>query len=88
MLTRRGVRPLANDTTAEQLFVVERTACGGQAATAAEVTALRLFRDLFAAEALRPGDRINVGQMAILFTDLRDSTRLYQLWRVKKDTRV
>ncbi|HEX8293002.1 MAG TPA: adenylate/guanylate cyclase domain-containing protein, partial [Pyrinomonadaceae bacterium] len=36
------------------------------------------FRDLFAAEALRPGDRINVGQMAILFTDLRNSTRLYR----------
>lgn len=78
---RVSVRPsvtLVNDTTVEQLFVVERTAWGGQAATAAEVTALQLFRDLFATEALRPGDRINVGQMAILFTDLRDSTRLYR----------
>ncbi|MET0624108.1 MAG: adenylate/guanylate cyclase domain-containing protein [Pyrinomonadaceae bacterium] len=78
---RVSVRPavtLVNDTTAEQLFVVERTAWGGQEATAAEVTALQLFRDLFATEALRPGDRINVGQMAILFTDLRDSTRLYR----------
>jgi class 3 adenylate cyclase len=75
--TRPTVR-LVNDTDAEQLFVVERTAWGEQTATAAEVTALQLFRDLFASEALRPGDRINVGQMAILFTDLRDSTRLYR----------
>jgi class 3 adenylate cyclase len=67
-----------NDTDGERLFRVEREAWGGQAATAAEVTALQLFRDLFAAEALRPGDRINVGQMAILFTDLRNSTRLYR----------
>ncbi|MCA1621564.1 MAG: adenylate/guanylate cyclase domain-containing protein [Acidobacteria bacterium] len=78
---RASTRPavtLFNDTDGEQLFVVERAAWGGQAATAAAVTALQLFRDLFASEALRPGDRINVGQMAILFTDLRDSTRLYR----------
>ncbi|MFL6254016.1 MAG: DUF5939 domain-containing protein [Pyrinomonadaceae bacterium] len=69
---------LQNDTGEERLFRIEREAWGGQAATAAEVTALQLFRDLFAAEALRPGDRINVGQMTILFTDLRNSTRLYR----------
>ncbi|HEX8149160.1 MAG TPA: DUF5939 domain-containing protein [Pyrinomonadaceae bacterium] len=69
---------LLNDTGGERLFRIEREAWGGQAATAAEVTALQLFRDLFAAEALRPGDRINVGQMTILFTDLRNSTRLYR----------
>ncbi|MFL6335403.1 MAG: DUF5939 domain-containing protein [Pyrinomonadaceae bacterium] len=67
-----------NDTGDERLFRVEREAWGGQAATAAEVTALQLFRDLFASEALRPGDQINVGQMTILFTDLRNSTRLYR----------
>lgn len=69
---------LRNDTDVERLFRIEREAWGGQAATAAEVTALQLFRDLFATEALRPGDRINVGQMTILFTDLRNSTRLYR----------
>ncbi|HEV2861796.1 MAG TPA: DUF5939 domain-containing protein [Pyrinomonadaceae bacterium] len=69
---------LVNATDREQLFVLERMRWGEQAATAHEVTALQLFRDLFASEALRPGDRINVGQMTILFTDLRDSTRLYR----------
>ncbi|MDQ3805243.1 MAG: adenylate/guanylate cyclase domain-containing protein, partial [Acidobacteriota bacterium] len=67
-----------NATGEEQLFILERTAWNDQAATAAEVTALQLFRDLFASEALRPGDRINVGQMTLLFTDLRDSTRMYR----------
>jgi class 3 adenylate cyclase len=67
-----------NATPHESLFVLERTSWNDEAATAAEVTALQLFRDLFASEALRPGDRINVGQMTILFTDLRDSTRMYR----------
>jgi class 3 adenylate cyclase len=67
-----------NATVEGQLFILERTAWNDQAATAAEVTALQLFRDLFSSEALRPGDQISVGQMTILFTDLRDSTRLYR----------
>ena len=56
----------------------ERTAWGDEAATAAEVTALQVFRDLFAAEALRPGEPISVGTLAVAFTDLRGSTRYYR----------
>jgi class 3 adenylate cyclase len=77
-VSTRPVIRLVNGTDGERLFRIEREAWGGQEATAAEVTALQLFRDLFAAEALRPGDQINVGQMTILFTDLRNSTRLYR----------
>jgi class 3 adenylate cyclase len=77
-VSTRPVICFRNDTNDERLFRVEREAWGGQAASAAEVTALQLFRDLFATEALRPGDQINVGQMTILFTDLRNSTRLYR----------
>jgi class 3 adenylate cyclase len=77
-LNTRPVITLENATDAEQLFILERMAWGDSAATAAEVTALQLFRDLFSTEALRPGDQINVGQMTILFTDLRGSTRLYR----------
>jgi class 3 adenylate cyclase len=78
---RLSTRPhltLENATPHEQLFIFERMSWGEQAATAAEVTALQLFRDLFSTEALRPGDQISVGQMTILFTDLRNSTRLYR----------
>lgn len=67
-----------NSTNAEQLFILERMAWSDQAATAAEVTALQVFRDLFANEALRPGERISVGSLTVLFTDLRNSTRMYR----------
>ena len=69
---------LENHTDREALLVIERTAWGDQAVTAAEVTALQVFRDLFSAEALRPGEQISVGSLAVLFTDLRDSTSLYR----------
>src|SRR5205807_8310534 len=49
-----------NATADEQLFILERTAWSDDAATAAEVTALQVFRDLFASEALRPGEQISV----------------------------
>jgi len=66
-----------NKTGSEQLFLMERLAWTDQAATAAEVTALQIFRDLFSSEALRPGEQISVGTLTVLFTDLRNSTRLY-----------
>ncbi len=69
---------LVNDTDREQLLLLERMAWSDQAVTAAEVTTLQAFRDLFSSEALRPGERISVGSLTIVFTDLRDSTRLYQ----------
>jgi len=67
-----------NATDEEQLFILERTAWSDDAATAAEVTALQVFRDLFASEALRPGEQISVGTLTVLFTDLKDSTRMYR----------
>lgn len=76
-LARSPAILLENGTEEEQLFVMERLAWTDEAVTAAEVTTLQRFRDLFANEALRPGDRISVGTLSILFTDLRDSTRMY-----------
>ncbi len=69
---------LDNATEEEQLFIIERTAWSDDAATAAEVTALQMFRDLFATEALRPGEQISVGTLTVLFTDLKNSTRMYR----------
>src|ERR1051325_10297994 len=65
-------------SSSEQLFILERMAWSDQAATASEVTALQVFRDLFANEALRPGEQISVGTLTVLFTDLRGSTQLYR----------
>ena len=73
-----GNLTLENATADEQLFILERTAWSDEAAIAAEVTALQVFRDLFATEALRPGEQISVGTLTVLFTDLKNSTRLYR----------
>ena len=77
-VAERSSFTLSNKTDAEQLLIIERMAWTDQAATAAEVTALQVFRDLFSTEALRPGEQISVGTLTVLFTDLRHSTRLYR----------
>lgn len=69
---------LDNLLDTEMLIIFERMAWADHAVTAAEVTTLQQFRDLFAEEALRPGDQISVGSLTILFTDLCDSTRMYR----------
>ncbi|MBS0632390.1 MAG: hypothetical protein JSS11_10775 [Verrucomicrobia bacterium] len=68
---------LVNAPDAGRLAIVERIAWSDQAATAAEVTSLQLFRDLFSREVLRRGEQISVGAMTIVFTDLKNSTQLY-----------
>ncbi|HEY0601586.1 MAG TPA: adenylate/guanylate cyclase domain-containing protein, partial [Herpetosiphonaceae bacterium] len=78
VLALRPTIHIENATSQEQILILERMAWTDQAVTAADVTALQLFRDLFAAEALRPGQQIAVGSLTVLFTDLRDSTRLYR----------
>jgi adenylate cyclase len=77
-IAERSSLELQNETDAEQLFVLERMVWTDQAVTAAEVTALQVFRDLFSSEALRPGEQISVGTLTVLFTDLRHSTQLYR----------
>jgi class 3 adenylate cyclase len=69
---------LTNGTGQEQLFVVEQTEWADEAATAAEVTTLQVYRDLFASEALRANEPISVGTLTVVFTDLRGSTRFYR----------
>jgi class 3 adenylate cyclase len=77
-LTTRPKLIFENACEQKQWFVLERMAWSDKAATAAEVTALQVFRDLFANEALRPGEQISVGTLTVLFTDLRGSTQLYR----------
>lgn len=69
---------LINETDQAQTFEMERTIWSDQAATAADVTILQVFRDLFSSEVLRPGEEISVGSTTLMFTDLRNSTKLYR----------
>jgi class 3 adenylate cyclase len=58
--------------------VIERVAWSDQAVTAAAVTSRQIFRDLFSREILRQGEKISVGVITIVFTDLKNSTQLYR----------
>lgn len=68
---------LRNESGEERLIVLERTAWSDQALTAAEVTSMQIFRDLFSREILRPNEQISVGTLTVMFTDLCRSTALY-----------
>jgi class 3 adenylate cyclase len=78
---RIGLTPnirLFNDTDFTQTFQMERVVWSDQAATAADVTTLQVFRDLFSSEVLRADEEISVGSMTLMFTDLRNSTKMYR----------
>jgi len=47
--------------------------------TAALVSTLQDFRDMFGGEVLRPGVKLEVANLSFMFTDLKDSTRMYDL---------
>ncbi|HEX3463148.1 MAG TPA: adenylate/guanylate cyclase domain-containing protein, partial [Candidatus Elarobacter sp.] len=49
-----------------------------QIATAADVTALQAFRDLFSSEVLAEGLELSIRSLTIAFTDVVGSTRMYE----------
>jgi class 3 adenylate cyclase len=69
---------LRNQTGSPMLAVVEEVEWGGEQTTAAQVTTLQEFRDLFGAEVLSPGRQLAVRGAAFVFSDLRGSTSLYE----------
>jgi class 3 adenylate cyclase len=73
-----GKIAFVNDADFELAALVEDRTWTREVLTALEVVSLQAFRDLFAEATLRPGDEAAVGQVALLFTDLRGSTALYE----------
>ncbi len=67
-----------NDTQQTIGVVLERLRWDDRAVSAAKVAALQEFRDLFGSEVLAPGLEIGVDSVTILFSDLKESTRLYE----------
>lgn len=57
---------------------VERESWKEKATPASLVTSLQEFRDLFSSEVLAPGTDIAVKNIALLFSDLKGSTALYE----------
>jgi class 3 adenylate cyclase len=78
VLAPGAVLTLTNGTGSVRGAVIEHIAWSDQATMASEVTSLQLFRDLFAREVLRPGGKISVSSLTIVFTDLKGSTQLYR----------
>ncbi len=73
-----GTLRLANRAQRPLIAVIEDRSWVADALTADRVTALQAFRDLFSDDVLRPGDEVAVGRIALLFSDLKGSTALYQ----------
>jgi class 3 adenylate cyclase len=73
-----GMLRLANRAKRPLIAVIEDRNWVADALTADRVTALQAFRDLFSSDVLRPGDEVAVGRIALLFSDLKGSTALYQ----------
>ena len=67
-----------NESDKEHTVMVERDADRGQATTAALVTTLAEFRNLFSSEVLAPDTVVRAGTVTLMFTDLRGSTLMYE----------
>jgi class 3 adenylate cyclase len=68
---------MSNEADYDQRIYVERAEWYTDAVTAAEVTTLQHFRELFSDAVLRPAEEIGIEAMTILFTDLVGSTAMY-----------
>lgn len=69
---------VTNSSSADIVVALENADWTAQTVTAAKVTAMQEFRDLFSSEVLSPGQKIDIGHVTILFTDLKGSTMLYE----------
>ena len=69
---------LHNQDRSELLMVLERMEWPDDAVTAAKVSALQDFRDLFSSEVLDPEEQFQIRYLTFMFTDLRASTVLYR----------
>ena len=74
---REGLVTLENRSGHALTVVVEERQWLRDALTADRVTSLQAFRDLFSDQVLRPGDEVAVARVALMFTDLKGSTGLF-----------
>jgi len=67
-----------NDADRPLFFVVEDRNWAKDALTGESVIAMPAFRRLCPEQLLRPGDDVEIGRVAIVFTDLQGSTKMYE----------
>jgi len=75
--THKGEFVIHNDTDRPLIFVIEDRAWAKDALTGERVIAMPAFRRLCPEQLLRPGDEVEISRVAIVFTDLQSSTKLY-----------
>jgi class 3 adenylate cyclase len=68
---------IRNESDRPLVFVVEDRNWAQDALTGERVIAMPAFRRLCPEQLLRPGDNAEIGWIAIMFTDLQGSTKLY-----------
>ncbi len=68
---------IRNESDKPLVFVVENRNWASDALTGERVIAMPAFRRLSPEQLLRPGDNAEIGWIAIMFTDLKGSTQLY-----------
>lgn len=73
-----GSLDFENRTPRAVIAIIESRHWVEDCLTADRLTALQAFRDLFSDDVLRPGDEVTVGRIALLFSDLKASTALYE----------
>jgi class 3 adenylate cyclase len=69
---------LRNQTDGPILAAIEDLAWTSEATSAAQVTTMPEFRELFSSEILAPQQQLAVSHIAFLFSDLKGSTQLYE----------
>jgi class 3 adenylate cyclase len=77
-IARGDTRVVAENSLARDIVMrIEDAAWPDTIATAAQVTALSDFRDLFSSQVLAPGVEVAINALAVLFTDVVGSTAMY-----------
>lgn len=66
-----------NRSQMPQIITLEKAEWEKSELTGAGITSLQLFRDLFSREVLRQGERLAVDEITLMFTDLLDSTSMF-----------
>ncbi|RYG55246.1 adenylate/guanylate cyclase domain-containing protein, partial [bacterium] len=74
----RGPFLVENTSDAAIYVALEKVVWDQEAVTAAQVTSLQEFRDLFSNEVLRPGRQVSIENVTLFFSDLSNSTALYE----------
>ena len=68
---------IENASTRDAVVRVSEAELTDEIATAADVTALQAFRDLFSSEGLGPGVELAIRGLTVVFTDVVGSTQMY-----------